>query len=275
MAVISSGKPTKKKPTLGKAVRPSKQIERKFAGIMLELSARLEKEIDNRSANFNTPREAFKALRDTLKFYDDNLNRISNQIAIDLTNEVDGNEKARLQDMLARAMGVETAYIFDTPEIADALLIAQTEAANLITGFAHEYIDDISKVVLDNFKQLPLPEGKSLTDCIQDIHEMKRYRARLIARDQTSKMTTALNMTRQTAVGIDEYIWRTAGQDNRVVGNPGGLYPKGNAIHMNHYDRNGKTFRWDTPPPDGHPGYAINCRCVSIPVIDPMKIILS
>ena len=259
MAVISSGKPTKKKPTLGKAVRPSKQIERKFSGIMLELSARLEKEINARSANFNTPREAFAALRDTLKFYDDNLNRISNQIAIDLTNEVDGNEKARLQDMLARAMGVETVYIFDNPEIADALLIAQTEAANLITGFAHDYIDDISKVVLDNFKQLPLPEGKSLTDCIQDIHEMSRYRARLIARDQTSKMTTALNMTRQTAVGIDEYIWRTAGQDNRVVGNPGGLYPKGNAIHMNHYERNGKRFRWDSPPPDGHPGYAINC----------------
>ena len=126
MAVISSGKPTKKKPTLGKAVRPSKQIERKFSGIMLELSARLEKEINARSANFNTPREAFAALRDTLKFYDDNLNRISNQIAIDLTNEVDGNEKARLQDMLARAMGVETVYIFDNPEIADALLIALT-----------------------------------------------------------------------------------------------------------------------------------------------------
>ena len=275
MAVIPSSKPTKKASSLGKAVRPSKQLERKFSGIMLELSARLEREIDLRSQHFNTPRDAFNALKQTLQYYDDNLNRISNNIALDMVTSVDANEKARLQDILARAMGVETAYIFDTPEIADALLIAQTEAANLITGFSREYIDDISKAVLDNFKQIPLPEGRSLTDQIQAIHEMKRYRARLIARDQTSKMTTALNMTRQTSVGIEEYVWRTAGQDSRVVGNPSGLYPKGNAIHMNHYERNGKTFRWDTPPPDGPPGYPINCRCVSIPVIDPAKLILS
>lgn len=53
--------------------------------------------------------------------------------------------------------------------------------------------------------------------------------------------------------GIEEYIWRTAG-DNRV--------------RPAHILRNGKKFKWDRPPLDGHPGMAIRCRCVAIPVID-------
>ena len=96
-------------------------------------------------------------------------------------------------------------------------------------------------------------------------------RARLIARDQTSKMNVAINMARQTSIGIEEYIWRTA-KDRRVVGTPGGLWPEGNAMHGNHYKREGKTYRWDNPPHDGHPGWPINCRCYPEPVLDPDKL---
>ena len=90
----------------------------------------------------------------------------------------------------------------------------------------------------------------------------------LIARDQTSKINTAVNQARQTEIGIEEYIWRTC-KDSRVVGAPGGKWPEGNATHGNHYKREGVKYRWDTPPYDGHPGYAINCRCYPEPVIIP------
>lgn len=47
------------------------------------------------------------------------------------------------------------------------------------------------------------------------------------------------------------YIWRTAG-DNKVRAS---------------YEANdGKIFRWDSPPPTGNPGDAINCRCTAQPV---------
>ena len=102
---------------------------------------------------------------------------------------------------------------------------------------------------------------------IRHIYGVSQSRATVIARDQTSKINTALTQARNEEVGISEYIWRTAG-DIRVVGTPGGLYPKGNRIHGNHYKRNGQTFRWDSPPEDGHPGFAINCRCVAESKID-------
>ena len=96
---------------------------------------------------------------------------------------------------------------------------------------------------------------------------MPKERAQVIARDQTSKMNTNINQIRQTALGIQEYIWRTS-EDSRVVGAPGGKYPQGNAMHGNHYVRNGKIFRWDEPPDDGHPGWPIQCRCVALGIVD-------
>ena len=52
------------------------------------------------------------------------------------------------------------------------------------------------------------------------------------------------------------------------MGNPGGLYPEGNAVHGNHWEREGQEFRWDQPPEDGHPGQPIECRCSAEPIID-------
>ena len=89
-------------------------------------------------------------------------------------------------------------------------------------------------------------------------------RARLIARDQTNKLNGELNQLRQRGVGVTEYIWRNS-DDDRVRGNPSGLYPD---AEFNHWDREGVTFRWDNPPEDGHPGEAINCRCRAEPKFD-------
>ena len=76
--------------------------------------------------------------------------------------------------------------------------------------------------------------------------------AERLARDQTLSLHAELNEIRQKDLGIEEYIWRTMG-DNRVRGR--------------HDNRNGKRFRYDTPPEGGHPGTAIQCRCYAEPVI--------
>jgi SPP1 gp7 family putative phage head morphogenesis protein len=125
---------------------------------------------------------------------------------------------------------------------------------------------------LTNYQELPLPEGQSLTEYLaQYLPDKHKTRARTIARDQTSKVNTALMRARCEEIGSEEYIWRTAG-DSRVTGNPNGLYPDGNKTHGNHYARNGNKFRWAEPPSDGHPGYAINCRCVAEPIVDIEKL---
>ena len=65
--------------------------------------------------------------------------------------------------------------------------------------------------------------------------------------------------------GATRYVWRTM-KDVRVVGNPVGLYPVGNAEHGDHWSREGKIFSWDAPPHDGHPGEAYGCRCQAVPL---------
>lgn len=78
-------------------------------------------------------------------------------------------------------------------------------------------------------------------------------RAKVIARDQIGKLNGQLTQARQQALGITEYVWRTS-RDQRV--------------RDSHADREGKRFRWEQAPADGHPGHPVQCRCVAEGVID-------
>jgi uncharacterized protein with gpF-like domain len=170
-------------------------------------------------------------------------------------------------------MGIDMTRILDDPAVAQAISVSSAEAASLITDIPAEMAEKTRRLVLQNFQQIPLPDGMSLTDAIQNELGISRRRARLIARDQTRKANAVVNQTRSTSIGIEEYIWRCV-DDMRVVGRPGGLYPKGSAQHGNHWKLNGRKFRYDSPPAQGpgNPGWGIGCRCFAEPVIDPDKI---
>jgi SPP1 gp7 family putative phage head morphogenesis protein len=60
-----------------------------------------------------------------------------------------------------------------------------------------------------------------------------------------------LNQAQQSAMEIDFYI-RTTQQDARVRGS--------------HAGRDGKIFRWDSPPERGHPTQDYGCRCYAQPL---------
>ena len=76
------------------------------------------------------------------------------------------------------------------------------------------------------------------------------YNARRIARDQISKATGQFNQLRQTDVGVETYIWRTAGDER---------------VRPDHANLDGSVQRWDDPPEIGHPGEPIQCRCRAEP----------
>lgn len=105
-----------------------------------------------------------------------------------------------------------------------------------------------------------------------------RRRARLIARDQVAKLNSDITKARQESLGIDTYTWRTS-KDERVRGNPGGLYP---SAKPSHFVMDGKVCKWSDPSvysEDGgetwiprvgkmplvHPGQAVQCRCIAEP----------
>jgi SPP1 gp7 family putative phage head morphogenesis protein len=81
---------------------------------------------------------------------------------------------------------------------------------------------------------------------LRDVVDMGRTRAKLIAADQTQKLTARLDQARQEQAGISEYTWRHSYK----------AHPR--PVHV---ARNGKVFSWDNPPADGPPGTLPYCGC--------------
>jgi len=164
--------------------------------------------------------------------------------------------------------------IFDDQLVFDAAERMSIEAVSLIKNVPLDCLEEIQKAVMRNYQQLPLPEGRSLTEQLQEILGSTQKRAHTIARDQTSKIHSAVHQARMQSVGIEEYEWITA-RDRRVAGTPGGEWPNAkddDPVHGNHYKRHGQIYRVDSPPKDGPPGYAPNCRCYPRPILQVGKL---
>lgn len=265
-----SKKDKRERPRKARPVKPSRKIQlaiRKEIYTSLEDIALDIEGVQEWLAGGATPTQAMKVMQDLTEKWRGIYGARAERVAKDWVAAVNVNSKAQFEKSIARALGVDYTTIFEDELVYNAAEFAVLEASNLIKTIPEEYFGKVQEAVMQNFQQLPLPEGRTLIEQIRHIYGVSQSRATVIARDQTSKINTALTQARNEEVGISEYIWRTAG-DIRVVGTPGGLYPKGNRVHGNHYKRNGQTFRWDSPPEDGHPGFAINCRCIAESKID-------
>lgn len=186
--------------------------------------------------------------------------------------DIDGYSKKRFEASLRRSMGIDARSVLDPVLANETRQAAITENIELIRDMSGGFYGDVYEAIVADYRGDEFPDGsKSLAERIQNLGGISKNRASLIARDQTAKLNSVLAEARQTDAGITHYIWRTAG-DRRVVGKPGGLYPEPTEKHGNHYQRDGKMFAWNKPPPDGHAGIPINCRCIAAPVIDPSKI---
>ncbi|MGD0170330.1 MAG: hypothetical protein ABSE54_11475 [Smithella sp.] len=193
---------------------------------------------------------------------------------INLTQDKPKIKKKRIAGSTLRKttapLGIDISPVLNDPKIKRILVAHAKKTCNEIETIPQQYRDKVAKAVLDNFYGT-LPDGRSLLEQLQSICQISQQEAMLIAKDQSSKLTGRLNQARQEDIGVEEYIWRTV-KDQLVVGNPSGKFPEGNSAHGNHYEREGKKFRWDSPPPDGHPGQPLLCRCHAEAVIDPKKI---
>lgn len=176
----------------------------------------------------------------------------------------------RLADAVKRAIGIDVQGLIKAQgPLLQAMHLAIGSNVDLIKTIPAQYFDRVENTVSTGWLQGA--RWETLVKQIAEDGEITERRARLIARDQTSKMNAAFNQERQQQVGIEEYIWRTS-QDVRVRGNPAGLYPD---AESDHWELEGTQHRWDEPgPAEGsvagepcHPGEDALCRCTAEPVI--------
>jgi hypothetical protein len=150
------------------------------------------------------------------------------------------------------------------------------ENHRLIKSLSQEYITKLNTTLTTAFQS-----GWSYEETVDQImklsDKMTGYRARVIARDQVGKLQYAITRQQFETIGMDGYIW-TSSRDERVRGNPFGIYPK--AV-PSHWEIDGKICKYSNPtvysedgrkwePRTGlmplvHPGQAILCRCTASP----------
>jgi len=99
---------------------------------------------------------------------------------------------------------------------------------------------------------------KMIFDTIESTDKTAKWRARLISRDQISKINGNLSELMQKDIGVTKYVWRTS-VDERV--------------RKTHRHNNNKIFRWDSPPDTGHPSHDVQCRCYADPYFKDVTIV--
>jgi SPP1 gp7 family putative phage head morphogenesis protein len=162
----------------------------------------------------------------------------------------------RLAAELVKAIGINIRpALSEMGPIATAMDQAARANVALIRSIPEQYFNRLRTVISEGW--VSGRRWESVAADVAELGEMTDRRAALIARDQTSKMNAAFNEVRQTGLGIDEYSWSGA-LDARE--------------RKSHRAMEGKRLRWDSPPMVDdeavHPGEAINCRCVAIPIVN-------
>lgn len=175
--------------------------------------------------------------------------------------QVDKFSKQNLGASLREMSGGLTIKTYQMPAaLYDKVLASTAENVALIKSIPAQFQERIQGIVLRSI-QSGGQGAKSIFDEIQSLNQVTRNRAKLIAVDQTRKITSAMNEERMKAAGVKKFEWIHSG---------GGAEPR--SLHVE-YD--GRIFNMDDPPvidkrtgQRGFPGELINCRCRMRPVLD-------
>lgn len=177
-----------------------------------------------------------------------------------------------------------------TPKIKKQLKNATENTLSYIKGQDEQFIQKI-KQEFRNWGTLPSKETRGINEkqakkkfnenvLEGKTEELTAYQE-FIMLDQTRKFAATINRLEAEEGGAFAFEWDIRG-DKRVVGNPTGIYPKGNAKHGNHWERDGKLYllrdSWAVKKgyvkagngvifadeiPDGMPSVAVGCRCLA------------
>ena len=270
--IIDGEPPERRKQRKGNPVRASKSAEIEYRRALIRLNRQIKiatlmiaSQISSGVDPAIVTRNVERALDNAKNEYE----RAANRLAQVFVGKISDDNKAKIQRVLTNALGVDVTFL-DNKAIKQRIELAVADNVRLIKSIPEKHFTKVQQAVFDNYRGVKFKEG-SLRNRLMAIGRITDQQAKFLARDQAAKFATSLNAARQEDAGIEGYIWRNQG-DERVVGNPSGKYPKGNAAHMDHWKREGKVFKWDDPPPDGHPGQAIGCRCFAEPIVNVEKV---
>lgn len=159
-------------------------------------------------------------------------------------------QRVQLGRQMRAALGADV-MASDGGRLATLLDHFVHENAVLIKSIPGDCVDEIEKRVTRAFTNAT--PNAHLADEFEERFDISERHARLIARDQIGKLYGQTNATRQQDVGIESFIWRTAGDER---------------VRDEHQELDGQEFNYpDGAPEEGLPGEPIQCRCYAEPVL--------
>lgn len=199
------------------------------------------------------------------------LGSIASSISTRIVGTANRVNAERFDKQASRMLGIDLkgALASSGQAVRDQLEIDRQLNASLIKSVATEFKQEIADTIMTNVQS-----GERSTNLITQIKEryhVSQSRAKLIARDQTSKLNGSLVKARSEALGAKTYIWSCV-MDERA--------------REDHKVMNGKLCRWDNPKvfsddqgktwksrksiggEEAHPTEAVNCRCAALPVVE-------
>lgn len=173
----------------------------------------------------------------------------------------DESAKAAVHYSLSAA-GLKHPVMTYNEAVNNTLNSAQTFNHTLITNIQKEVHERLYKsIMLSLTSPNPEEQGASgIQNALKEVGGFSKKRIKLIARDQTAKVNSALADERMEQNGVEYFEW---------MHSSAGKVPR-----KTHIEKNGKVFKlddprlWEGPKADqGPPGWAINCRCRRKPLI--------
>jgi uncharacterized protein with gpF-like domain len=199
----------------------------------------------------------------------------AHRLAQSTLSMAEADSTAAFVSSVNRAVGVDMGRLMSSEGLQAYMDAAVAENVALIKSISSDYFSKIEQAVMGGMRA-----GESTTVIAKRIQAetgSTYKRAKLIARDQCSKVNSDVVRRRQQQAGITRFKWVTS-RDERVSGNPAGRYPNAKikcyaiARKDDGYGpgvflvNKGASFGGETGlfPGRGH----IGCRCTSTPLIE-------
>lgn len=206
-----------------------------------------------------TVRELFESVRKRLvKLFPDSLLSRWARSFVNHVNDVTKRNLVRATD----AVDVDVEHLLVDGELNPYFQNVIDENVGLIRSIGEDDLPKFKKTLVRAITSDAT--NADLAAIIADNFKVTKNKAKLLAVDQVGKLNGSLDEYRQQQIGGKRYRWRNMG-DERVAGNPSGLYPD---AKPSHWDREGKTYYWSNPPAGGHPKHRPRCRCYAEMVMD-------
>ena len=169
----------------------------------------------------------------------------------------------KVSEMVKSSLSIDLKSVLETDNIKKTFKSIVDQNLSLIKTLSDKQINELKIKVLNKINS-GIFNAADLKNVLINQFNMSDRHATMIARDQSAKLTSSLNALRYQKLGSKKYQWKNS-QDNRVRGNPSGLYPK---AKPSHWKREDKIYYWDKPPAGGHPGMDYQCRCIAKPIFE-------